>query len=131
MKETKNEVQNQWRSLVNVYLKLLLVAVCFVVVVAVCSIVYGFIAHRVFTLRYIFEANFLVGVVLIVIGIVLTFLPSAVFTRTGKTTDRFTLVQRSFDSREKRQSKARLVLWFGIFVVLLAGLAEILLSFLT
>ena len=124
-------MQSQWRSLVNVYLKLLLVAVCFVVVVAVCSIVYGLIAHRFLTLRYVFEANFLVGIILIVLGIVLTFLPSAVFTRTGKTTDRFTLMQRSLDSREKRQSKARLILWFGIFVVLLAGLAELLLSFLT
>ena len=121
--------KNGWRNLISVYLKLLFISLCFIVVVAACSIVYGFIAHGFFTLRYVFEANFLIGAIIILAAIVLMFLPSTLLTKTGQMLDRFMLMQRSFDNRENRQRKARIILWFGFFVVLLSGLIQILLSF--
>lgn len=121
-------MQSGWRNVIKVYLKVFLVSVCSTIIVAVCSIIYGFIAHRLFTLRYIFDANFLVGVILIVVGIVIMFLPSAVFTKTGEAVEKFTLMQRSFQNRENKQQKARIILWLGIFIFLITGLIQILLS---
>jgi len=111
------------------YLRLLLVSLCVIVIVAVLSIVYGLIAHRAFTVDYVFDANFFAGFAMIVCGIVIMFLPSAIFAKSSSPLDRFTYVERSFDSREKRQRIARLVLWLGLFVTVLAGLIQLLLAF--
>ncbi|MCL2366289.1 MAG: hypothetical protein FWC75_04485 [Oscillospiraceae bacterium] len=109
------------------YVKLLSVALCLMSIVAVLSIIYGFIAHGFLTMRYIFNVNFFIGVVLISGGIVLMFLPSS-FDPRSKLLDRTTFAERGFDRREKRQQKARSVLWLGIFTVLLTGLIQVLLS---
>jgi len=109
-------------------LKLIPVSLCFIIVVAALSIIYGFIAHRVFTLRYIFNANFLAGAILIAIGVVIMFVPSA-FALVGKRwLEQSTFLERSFDSRENRQHKARIVLWFGLFCMVFTGLIQLLLS---
>ena len=110
------------------FLRLLLLSACLIAAIAALSVVYGFIAHRYFTPRYIFDANFLVGAVVILIGVLVMFLPAAVFTKVGKSLDRYTYFQRSLDDRETRQKKARYVLWVGILIMVLAGLAQILLS---
>jgi hypothetical protein len=112
----------------KLYLKLLLVSLCFILIVAALSIVYGFIAHSAFTLRYVFNANFAVAAVLIAVGIVLFFIPSSFVDKGSRLLDRSTLVERSFDSRERRQQNAGLILWLGIYNTLLAGLIQILLS---
>ena len=110
------------------YLKLLLLSVCCIVIIAALSIVYGFIVHRFFTLRYIFDANFLVGAFIIIVGIALMFLPTDLFLKTETLLERFSFVERRFDNRERRQQKARIVLWLGIYNMLLAGLIQLLLS---
>ncbi|MCL2200460.1 MAG: hypothetical protein FWB75_00710 [Oscillospiraceae bacterium] len=112
------------------YLRLLLVSLCFIVVLAALSIVYGLIAHGYFTLRYVFIANFTIGVVLILTGILITFIPSVYSgEKNANMLDSSTFVERSYDSREKRQQKGRIVLWVGIFNIVLTGLVQILLSF--
>jgi len=109
-------------------LKLLLASLGLIIVLALLSIIYGFIAHSVFTLRYVFIVNFFAGAVLIAIGILLMFLPSA-FLLAGKTwLERSAFLERSYDSREVRQKKARLILWFGLVTMVLTGLIQLLLS---
>lgn len=110
------------------YIKLLIMSLCAIFVVAGLSIIYGFIAHRAFTLRYIFDANFYIGIIVMILGIVVMFLPSFLFTKNSKSLDRFTYVERSFKNREARQSKARTLLWLGLFIMILAGLIQMLLS---
>jgi len=108
-------------------LKLLLISLCLIIIIAALSIIYGFIVHGVFTLRYIFNANFLVGVLMIAAGIVIMFLPNTLAIRT-KLFDHSTMVEKSYDSRENRQQKARMILWLGIITVVLTGLIQLLLS---
>jgi len=116
------------RAPVIKFLKLALISLCIIIVVAIFSIIYGFIAHGVFTLRYIFNANFLAGAVLIAIAIVIMFLPSA-FISAGKSwLERSSFLERSYDDREKRQQIARIILWLGLFCFIFTGLIQLLLS---
>jgi len=110
------------------YLRLLFVSFCAIVIVALLSIIYGLIIHRSFTVQYIFHANFIAGFIMILAGVVTMFLPSVLFTKSTSPLDRFTYVERSFDSREKRQQMARVVLWLGLFITVLAGLIQLLLA---
>lgn len=112
----------------KLYFKLIPVSVCSILLIAALGVVYGFIAHRFFTLRYIFNANFLFAAVLMLVSIVIMFLPSVVFTKIGNVLDRFSYLERSFDNRESRQRKARVVLWLGLYNMIFAGLIQILLS---
>jgi len=110
-------------------LKIIPFVLAFIVGVAALSIGYGFVVHGIFTLRYIFDANFLAGIVLVVIGIVLMFVPSSFAFKSNMLLDSSTFIERSYDNREIRQEKARLVLWFGIFTIILTGLIQLLLSY--
>jgi len=88
------------------------------------SVIYGLIAYRLFTFQYFFIANFSVAAVLITGGIILHFIPSFTFMK-SKLLDHSTYVERSFDSRDNRQKKARLILWWGIYNILITGLIEV------
>ena len=63
-----------------------------------------------------------------IVAIVIMFLPSILFPKDNTTLDRFTPVARDLDSREKRHQIARLVLWLGLFITILAGLIQLLLA---
>ena len=106
----------------------MLASAFFIVIVAIASIIYGLIAHRLFTLRYVFNANFIVAAVVILSGIVVMFIPSALVVKGSRLLDRSTFVERSFNTREIRQHRARGILWVGIFNTLLTGLIQLLLS---
>ena len=110
------------------YLKIFFASLCVIVIVGISSIVYGFIKHRSFTLRYIFDANFFAGIFLMVVAIVVMFLPSILFPKDNTSLDRFTPVERDLDSREKRHQIARMILWLGLFITILAGLIQLLLA---
>jgi flagellar basal body-associated protein FliL len=110
------------------FLKLLLVSLIFIVAVAVLSIIYGLIAHGVFTMRYVFEANFLVAILLITGGVVVMFLPSSFMLRKDRLVDGSTFIERAFEDRENRQQKARVVLWVGLLNLFFAGMIQLILS---
>ena len=109
-------------------LKLIPFVLAFIVIIAALSLVYGLVMHGTFTLRYIFNANFLAGVALIVISVVLMFVPSSFAFKSDILLDRSTFIERSYDTRENRQQKARIVLWFGIFTIVLTGIIQLILS---
>jgi len=111
------------------YIKLIPVSFISIAVIAVLSIGYGFIAHGVFTLRYVFPVNFFIGMILIPSGILMMFIPSVYSSKKSqKLLDSSTFVERSFDDREKRQKKARMILWLGLFNMIFTGLIQLLLS---
>jgi len=110
------------------FLKLLPVSLGLIIIIAAFSIVYGFIAHGSFTMRYVFNANFLVGIILIAVGIVIMFIPTIFSLWKEKLLDHSTYVEKSYDSREYRQQKARMILWLGLFNIVLTGLIQLLLS---
>jgi len=109
------------------YWKLLMVSLCFVGIVALGGLIFGFVTQQSFVLRYAFTANFFIGAVVILSGVVAMFVPSSLVTKGGKLLDRTTYIERSFDARQQRQQKAREVLWVGIFNMLITGIVELML----
>ena len=109
-------------------LKLIPVSFGLIIAVALLSIIYGFIAHGVFTLRYIFDANFMVGAIITAAGVLVMFAPSAVFLAGKSWLERSSFLERTYDSREHRQGIARMLLWLGMITMVLAGLIQLLLS---
>jgi len=111
------------------YIKLIPMSLCSILIIAILSVVYGFIAHVGFTLRYVFSVNFFIGAILIVAGFLLMFIPSVYSNKKSQhLLDSSTFAQRSFDDREKRQGKARMILWLGLFNMIFTGLIQVLLS---
>ena len=110
------------------YLKLLVVSLIFISSVSVFSIFFGFIAHGFFTIRYIFDANFTVGVAAIAGGIFYMFFPSSMLSKGDRLTDHSTFAERSFNARKRRQKIAMDILLVGICIIVLAGLVQILLA---
>lgn len=115
-------------SNMKIYLLLIPISLGLIIAVAALSLFYGFLAHNMLTLRYIFPFNFIVAAALIAIGVALNFVPAAFLSKGSKFLDHSTFVGRSFETRENRQRNARAVLWMGIYSFLLTGLIQILLS---
>ena len=116
------------QTVVTKALKLLLVSFCLIIVVAFISIIYGFIAHGIFTLRYIFNANFMVGAIITAIGILIMFSPTAIFMAGKNWLEKSAFLERSYDTREYKQQIARMLLWLGMITMVLTGLIQLLLS---
>ncbi|MCL2874232.1 MAG: hypothetical protein FWE29_04790 [Defluviitaleaceae bacterium] len=110
------------------YLKLFLVSLIFIGIVTVLSFIYGLIAHGFFTLRYIFDSNFSIGVAAIVSGVFYMFFPSSMLSRGDKLMDHSTFAERSFKARQRRQNIAMDMILVGISIIITAGLVQILLS---
>jgi len=110
------------------FLKLIPVSLCSIVIIAIFSIIFGFIAQGGFTLRYVFNANFLTAVIIIVFGIVIMLFPTILTMLKDKLVDSSTYIEKSYDKREDRQGKARIVLWLGIYNMVFTGLIQLLLS---
>ena len=110
------------------FLKLIPVSLCSIIIIAIFSIIYGLIAQGGFTLRYIFTANFLAAVIIIVFGIVIMLFPTILTMLRDKVVDSSNYIEKSYDKREDRQGKARIVLWLGIYNMVFTGLIQLLLS---
>ena len=109
------------------YVKLVRVSVLCISVVAALSLIYEVIAHREIFMRYIYDANFFVGVVLIATGIVYMMVPSSMLRKDDKMFDHSTFVERSFKARQNRQQKAMNILVVGILNILITGVIQIIL----
>jgi len=116
------------QPVVTKILKLILVSFGLIVTVALLSIVYGFIAHGIFTLRYIFDANFMVGAIITAAGVLVMFSPTAIFISAKNWLEKSSFLETSYDTREYKQQIARMLLWLGMITMLLTGLIQLLLS---
>ena len=99
-----------------------------ILVTAVLSIGYGFIAKRRFTLSYIFYANFMLGAIIMSIAVVMMILPARL--KLGKLTDHTTLAQRYTEQHAQKQEKAFEFLFLGLSVIIITGLIQLALAFL-
>jgi hypothetical protein len=119
------------------FLKTVVIALQFILVTAVLSIVYGFIAHRQFTLDYVFRANILVATIILGVALLLFMLPAALIHNklTGKLygfkpdklTDHSTYMERQYvDKHQEKQKKAYEFLFLGLSIMIITGVIEIL-----
>ena len=109
------------------YVKLVPVSFLCIAVVAVASLTYEIIAHRNISMRYVYDANFFVGVVLIATGLVYMMIPSSMLRKDDKMFDHSTFVERSFKARHERQQRAMKILVVGILNIVIAGVVQIVL----
>ena len=89
---------------------------------------YGFFVHAFFTLRYIFDANYTIGVAVILAGFFYKFFPSSMLPKGDTLFDHSTFAERSFKVRKHRLSLASDILLVGITIIVITGLIQILLS---
>ena len=108
--------------------KTAIISAQFVLATSVIAVIYGFFARRHFTLAYVFNATFLVGSIIICVALVLMILPIG-FKR-DKLTDHTTFIERYYmEGYRKKQKKAYEFLFTGLFIIIIAGLVQLFLSF--
>ena len=108
------------------YLRLLVTSLGIIGIITILSLIYGLVTHRAFTARYIFDANFLVGTVLIAAGVIYMLIPSSILpAKKDPLYDHTTFVERSFKARRRKQTIAVDMLAAGFFMVLVTGIIEI------
>ncbi|MCL2381789.1 MAG: hypothetical protein FWC64_09405 [Treponema sp.] len=102
-------------------------ALQFILVTSVAAAGYGFITRGSFTPAYIFPANFVVGVVIISVSLVMMILPAAI--KFDKLTDHTTFTERYYVGRHmEKQKKAFGFLFLGLSIVLITGLVQMALA---
>jgi len=122
-----------------VFLKTVLIALQFILVTAVLSIVYGFIVRGHFTLAYIFHANILVGTIILCVALLIFVLPAGLIHNrlTGKLdifkfdklTDHTTYIERTYAEKHlKKQEKAYEFLFLGLLIMIITGLLQLLVA---
>ena len=100
----------------------------FIAGTAIISLIFGYFYHGSFTLRFIFDANYTIGVALILAGFFYKFFPSSMLPKGDKLFDHTSFAERSFKIRKRRQALAMDILLVGINVILITGLIQLLLS---
>jgi len=125
----KHAVIHTMPDFLNWFARTAVMALQFILVTSVAAIVYGFIRRGSFTPAYIFTANFLVGVIIISISLVMMIIPVSL--KFDKLTDHTTFTERFYVGQHmEKQKKAFGFLSLGLFIVLITGLIQILLAFL-
>ena len=98
-----------------------------ILITAVLAIAYGFIRWGTFTLVYVFNTCFAVGLIILCVSLVKLILSFLSF-KFDKLTDHSSFFVRYMEHREKNREKALEFLFLGILVILAAGLIQLLLA---
>jgi len=97
-------------------------------IVAVPAAVASSIVYKQITVRYTFDANFIVAVIIIVGGIVLELLPVRI-PKKNKLIDHTTHVEYVLAKRAENREKAIYLIYFGMLHLLITGMIQLILSF--
>jgi len=97
---------------------------------AVLSIIYGFITRGSFTLAYVFNANFLLGAIIIAVAVMLRFF-SFVFIRFDKLSDHSNFSERVSEQYMEKQQKSNEFLFLGLLITIITGLIQLAIAVLT
>jgi len=106
--------------------KTLTSALAIAAIVTVCSIIYGLIAQRRFTIEYVFIANFAVSAVLIAAGLLLPLAPNRFVDKLrNRQLVESTMHKDFMESRAKKQKQGYGIMWIGLASGMIAGLIEV------
>ena len=123
-----NKTESFFKSLFRHTLKLLVMSLMFIGIATALGIIYGFAMHVSFTFQYVFDANFAIGVAIILAGFFYMFFPSSMLQKGDKFLDHSTFVERSFKTRKRRQTLAMDILLVGICIIVIPGFVQVLLN---
>ena len=108
--------------------RLMLMCAQTVVVVAVCAVLVAYFRWGGLSFRYVFTANFGVGGVIILAGLVVTYMP-VIFPRGDKLLDHTTYTERMLKAREEKRRRGFELLYIGMGVIIVAALVQLALSY--
>jgi hypothetical protein len=109
------------------FIKLITTSLVCVCIIGLCGITYGLFAVRSFTLLYAYNANFVIGAILIASGVFLLFMPTKISFKKDKLVDHSTYIERTSDAREARQGNAYELIFLGIANIIIAGTIQVVL----
>ena len=107
------------------FIRLISTASVCVLLIAICGIVFGFLAGEGFTLTHAYNANFLIGAIVVASGIVVLFLPGKQSFKRSKLVDHSTYIERTRDERDVKQKKGYDLLFLGILIIIIAGIIQV------
>ena len=105
--------------------KKLWICLQFNLVITLGGLIYGAIVHRYFTVRYLFSANFLVGSIVILIGLIMLFVPVR---PKGKLIDHSTYADALLELREQKRKKAYDMMYLGMSIILIMAILQVLIA---
>ena len=108
---------------------LLGLSVGIIIIVSLCSLVYGWIVAGFFTLHYIFPGIFLSGAVILLSGLIIFIVPVRPRLKDNNLIDHTNYASATMEKREKKRAIAYDALYLGITVIILASLVQLLLSY--
>ena len=111
-----------WSRMTDI-LKILRTCLGMVVTVGILSLAVAWFRHGVW-LRYVFQANFAVGIVVVLAALVVLFMP-VFMPRGDKLLDHSTYSERVLEEREKKRIRAYNMLYVGIGQILLTAILEL------
>ena len=127
----KSELKDKLKSKLKTFRKIVFYSLFFILGAMLISLIYGLIIHRSFTLQYIFPGTFLVGSIIVIIGILIALLPiRANFKGVHKDLiDHSNYVSLTMERREKKRELAFSLLFLGFCIIMITALAQWILSF--
>jgi len=106
------------------FVKTLVLSLKFMAVASVLALGYGFLSRRTFTLAYVFNANFLLGAIIIAVAFLRMVLPAGF--KPDKLTDHTTFMERYYEDRHvPKQKKAYEYLFLGLLVIVVTGVIQL------
>ncbi|MCL2221304.1 MAG: hypothetical protein FWC20_00510 [Oscillospiraceae bacterium] len=112
--------------------KILLHSVISIAVICVAALIYGRMAAGFFTLAYIFRANFLVGAIIVMIGLVIFMIPTRLTVhhklKDNKLIDHSNYASFMMEKKEQKRKLAYEFIYLGICIIAIAALVQLLLS---
>ena len=118
------------RNLLKKVLRILSTSAAIAVIVAIIAVIYTFFTAEYFTLQNIFNANFAVGGFIVTVGIVIFALPPFV-RKSTLLADHSNYASVMMKLREEKRKQSYELLYTGMGVIVLAGLAELFVWLLT
>jgi len=117
------------RDKLNKLLRFSLVAIIGVFASAAIGLIYGIIIWRFFTLQYVFPAAFIIGAVVVFIGVVATLLPVRPKMKDSKLIDHTNYAEVTMERREYKRKASHLMIYLGVSIIMIAALIQWILSF--
>jgi len=108
------------------FLKDILVSLVLIFVMALFALLFGFIRHGFFTLAYVFNSLFLMGLIFLCTAIIFFVVPALV--KPSILVDHSTIAERQAEKHREKQEKAFKFLFLGIRTILITGIIQLLLS---
>jgi hypothetical protein len=110
---------------------LLLSAIC-IVVICVGALIYGRIVAGSFTLVFLFPANFLIGAIIIMAGMVALMIPTRLTVllklRNNKLIDHSNYAEFIMEKREQKRKVAHEFIYLGMSIIAITAFVQLLLS---